>query len=168
MYTPCHRVSSKALRISDLLAVLTFRSLPVIKSFEKVLRLVLQIRNVLITSSIAAKMSSFVYCLYLAGKQWFIFCVWMQWEFSERCQPTVSIRLCRWPRWSWPCQAQGGCPRSSSSYRSPRPMVTLSLEPGEQDGTRLQSLENERKMIYLAICTHSILIDHKVTRVLRD
>ena len=84
---PCHRVSLRGPRISDLLAVLTFRSLPMIMSFEKVLRFVLQIRNVFITSSIAAKMSSFVYCLYLAGKRWFISCVWMQWEFSERCQP---------------------------------------------------------------------------------
>ena len=80
---PCHRVSLRGPHISDLLAVLTFRSLPVIMSFEKVFRFVLQIRNVFITSSIAAKMSSFVYCLYLAGKRWFIFCVWMQWETAK-------------------------------------------------------------------------------------
>lgn len=168
MYTPCHRVSSKALRISDLLAVLTFRSLPVIMSFEK------SVRNLFCRLEMHYHLfycsQDVIFCvLFIPGRETVIYILCLNAMIkSERCQPTVSIRLCRWPRWSWPCQVQAGCPRSSSSYRSPRPMVTLSLEPGEQDGTRLQSLESEREAIYLAIRTHPILIDHKVTRVLRD
>ena len=42
---------------------------------------------------------------------------------------TSSIRLSHWPRWSWPCRAQGGCRRWGSSCRSPRPTETSSWGP---------------------------------------
>ena len=85
---PCHRVSLRGPRISDLLAMLTFRSLPLIMSFEKVVRFGVQIRNLYITSSIAAKMSSFVYCLYLAGNGdlYFVFEQWRSIVWRSRRQ----------------------------------------------------------------------------------